>query len=333
MDKRSLTTFSACVTFALLTTASANRPASGAGPLPATSDARSDSLPHDLASMRFAPIADVAPGNVGRLQLVFAFSTGTLNGLVAAPLVVGPTMYLVTPFPNEVYALDLTQDGAPVRWKFAPKPAAYAQGVACCDTVNRGLAYDDGKLFFNTLDNQTIALDAEKGKELWRYRAGDVNGGETRTMAPLVVRDTVFIGNSGTTFGVRGWLTALDERTGKEKWRAYSTGPDADVRIGPQYHPYYAKDAGNDLGLSTWPADLWKVGGGTPGDGSPTTLTLVSSTTGRRDQRQRTANNGSGTTNSLPEYLHAMLAPAWPAGFTNLRRTTPSAMTASEATS
>src|SRR4029450_9990201 len=96
--------------------------------------------------------------------------------------------------------------------------------VACCDVVNRGLAYADGKLFFNTLDNQTIALDAASGKEVWRYRSGDIRAGETRTMAPLVVKGRVLIGNSGAEYGVRGWATALDAADGKEGWGAYSTG-------------------------------------------------------------------------------------------------------------
>ena len=125
------------------------------------------------------------------------------------------------------------------------------------------LAYADGKVFLNTLDNQTIALDAANGKELWRYRSGDIRAGETRTMAPLVVKGRVLIGNSGGEYGVRGWLVALDAQKGKELWRAYSTGPDRDVLIGPDYKPFYAKDRGADLGVKTWPSDAWKIGGGT----------------------------------------------------------------------
>jgi PQQ-dependent dehydrogenase (methanol/ethanol family) len=217
----------------------------------------------DYASTRYAPLADITPSNVSSLKLAFTFSTGVLHGHEAAPIVVGATMYVVTPYPNVVYALDLSRPGAPLRWKFEPKPEAYAQGVACCDVVNRGVAYADGRIFLNTLDNQTIALNADTGKELWRYRFGDIRSGETRTMAPLVARGRVLVGNSGGEYGIRGWIAALDAVSGKELWRAYSTGPDRDVLIGADYKPFYAKERGKDLGVTTWPSDAWKIGGGT----------------------------------------------------------------------
>jgi PQQ-dependent dehydrogenase (methanol/ethanol family) len=172
-------------------------------------------------------------------------------------------MFIVTPFPNIVYALDLTQTGGPVKWKYEPNPQSSSQGVACCDVVNRGGVYSDGKLFFNTLDNHTLALDAATGKLLWKTQVGDINLGESMTMAPLVVKDKVLVGNSGGEFGVRGWLTALNTSDGKIAWRAYHTGPDADVLIGPNFHPFYSQDQGKDLGVTSWPADAWKIGGGT----------------------------------------------------------------------
>ena len=174
-------------------------------------------------------------------------------------------MYIATPYPNVVYALDLAAPGAPIALKFEAKPDAFAQGVACCDVVNRGTVYADGRIFVNTLENSTIALDARTGKVLWRYRSGDVRTGETRIMAPLVVRDRVLVGNGGSEFGVRGWLSARDSASGREVWRAYSTGPDRDVLIGGDYRPFYAKEKGADLGVSTWPRDAWKWGGGTAG--------------------------------------------------------------------
>jgi PQQ-dependent dehydrogenase (methanol/ethanol family) len=171
-------------------------------------------------------------------------------------------MYLVSPFPNHVFALDLTRPGAPLKWSYAPPMLRAAAGVACCDVVNRGAAYSDGKIFFNTLDGQTVALDAETGRELWRTKLADINRGETMTMAPLVVKGKVLVGNSGGEMGVRGWLTALDAGSGKIAWRAYSTGPDADVLIGSDFKPFYPQDRGKDLGVSSWPAGAWKVGGG-----------------------------------------------------------------------
>src|SRR5437764_2358602 len=136
-----------------------------------------------------------------------------------------------------------------------------SKGVACCDLVNRGAAYADGKIFYNTLDNFTVAVDAQKGTEVWRTKLGDINRGESITMAPLVVKNKVIVGNSGGEFGIRGWLTALDTKTGKVAWRAYHTGPDKDVLIGPNFHPYYPQDRGQDLGVKSWPPDAWKIGG------------------------------------------------------------------------
>jgi PQQ-dependent dehydrogenase (methanol/ethanol family) len=150
-----------------------------------------------------------------------------------------------------------------VKWTFDPKPNAKAQGVACCDVVNRGAAYADGRLFFNTLDNHTIALDAASGKELWRAKLGDIAMGQSITMAPLVVKGKVLVGNSGGELGVRGWLTALDAVTGKQMWRAYSTGPDKEVLIGAAFKPFYAQDRAADLGVRTWPPEAWQIGGGT----------------------------------------------------------------------
>jgi len=216
----------------------------------------------NYASNRFSGLSEINSGNVRNLKVAWTFSTGVLRGHEAAPLVVNNTMYVVTPFPNILYALDLTKNGA-VKWKYEPKPAPFAQGVACCDVVNRGAAYANGRIFFNTLDNQTIAVDSETGQEIWRTKLGDINKGETMTMAPIVAKNKVYVGNSGGEMGVRGWLTALDANTGAIAWRAYNTGPDKDCLIGPRFKPFYAQDRGTDLGVSTWPPEAWKIGGGT----------------------------------------------------------------------
>ncbi len=217
----------------------------------------------DYASSRFSGLTEITAANVGRLGLAFTFSTGVLRGHEAAPLVVNNTMYVVTPYPNILYALDLTRPGAPVKWKYEPKPEAAAQGVACCDVVNRGAAYADGKIVFNTLDNHTVAVDAASGREVWKTKLGEINIGESMTMAPLIVKNHVLVGNSGGEFGVRGWLTALDLTSGRRVWRAYSTGPDTDVLIGSRFRPFYAADRQPDLGKNTWPGDTWTIGGGT----------------------------------------------------------------------
>ncbi|MFC6488996.1 methanol/ethanol family PQQ-dependent dehydrogenase [Nitratireductor sp. GCM10026969] len=215
----------------------------------------------NYASTRFSGLDQIDAENVQDLQVAWTFSTGLVRGHEAAPLVVGDTMYIVTPWPNILYALDLA-DGS-VKWSYEPKPDRAAQGVACCDVVNRGAAYLDGKIFYNTLDNHTVAVDAETGEEVWKTKLGDINRGETMTMAPLVVKDKVLVGNSGGEMGVRGWLTALDVETGEIAWRAYSTGPDEEVLIGEDFQPPYPQDAEPDLGVKTWPPERWQIGGGT----------------------------------------------------------------------
>ena len=238
-----------------------------------TRPAGNDSLPNDdgqwvrpakdFASTRFSSLTEINTTNARNLRVISTFSTGFVRGHEAAPIIANGTMYIVSPYPNTVYALDLAKPGLPLKWQFNPKPEAAAQGVACCDVVNRGVVFDDGKIFFNTLDGHTIALDAASGKPVWDAKVGDIQIGETITMAPLVVKGRVLVGNSGGEMGVRGWLKALDEATGKVVWTAFGTGPDRDVLIGPSFKPFYAKDQGKDLGTSTWPPDMWKIGGGT----------------------------------------------------------------------
>lgn len=217
---------------------------------------------HDYASTRYSALNQINAANVGNLKPAFTFSTGVVRGHEAAPLVVGDTMYVVGPYPNDLFALDLKKPSAPLKWRYRPKPAPAAQGVACCDVVNRGAAYANGRIFFNTLDGFTVAVDAKSGREVWKTRLGDINHGETITMAPLVVKNKVLVGNSGGEMGVRGWLVALDAGSGKVAWKAFHTGPDKEVLIGPEFRPFYASDRGKDLGMKTWPPQAWKIGGG-----------------------------------------------------------------------
>jgi PQQ-dependent dehydrogenase (methanol/ethanol family) len=212
---------------------------------------------------RFSGLSQIRADNVQNLATVWAFGTGISKGHEAAPLVIGARMYLVTPFPNRLIALDLGARAAKLAWVHDARPNRAAQGVACCDVVNRGAAYARGKLVYNTLDNHTLAVDAQTGRELWKTKLGDINRGESMTMAPLIVRDKVFVGNSGGEFGVRGWLTALSLETGEVAWRAYSTGPDSEVLIGAGFRPFYAMDRGTDLGIHSWPPGKWQQGGGT----------------------------------------------------------------------
>ena len=150
----------------------------------------------------------------------------------------------------------------PIKWSYEPKPSQLAIGKACCDAVIRGWAYANGKLIYNLLDDHTIAVDAQTGKEVWRVKMGNVEKGETMTMAPFVVGNKVLVGNSGGEMGKIGWVAALDVDTGKELWRAFATGPDDLVKIGPDFKPFYPWLKGKDLGVSTWPNDMWKTGAG-----------------------------------------------------------------------
>jgi PQQ-dependent dehydrogenase (methanol/ethanol family) len=217
----------------------------------------------DLAGTRFSPLNQINTGNVANLKLVASLATGIAHGHEGNPLVVGSTMYVITPFPNDLLAIDLKDPHGPLKWKYRPYPSERAEGVACCDVVNRGGSFGDGKIVYATLDGHVVAVDANSGKEVWRATIANPNIGETITMAPLVVKDRVIVGNSGGELGVRGKTCGLELATGKQVWCAYHTGPDKDVLIGPDYHAFYAKENGKDLGVSTWTGDQWKIGGGT----------------------------------------------------------------------
>ncbi len=217
----------------------------------------------DYGNLRYSPLDIVTTSNVQQLHVVTTFSTGVPHGHEGQPLVVGHMMYVVTPFPNNLIAVDLTKPGGAIAWIFEPHADSRAVGIACCDIVNRGAVFADGKIIYSLLDAHTVAVDAQTGKEVWRTTVGNIDIGETITGAPLVVHDKVLVGTSGAELGVRGYLAALDVKTGRELWRAYNTGPDRDVKIGASFHPFYAKDRGRDLGMTSWPGEQWKLGGAT----------------------------------------------------------------------
>ncbi len=237
----------------------AHAPASAAPP----DDGQWSMAAKNYANTRYSALDQINNDTVKNLRVESTFSLGVDKGEEAAPLIVDQTMYIVTAYPNYLYALDLTKPGAPLKWEFKPYPERASQGVACCDVVNRGAVFWKGKVIFNTLDGNTIAVDAKSGHQIWRTKLAHINLGETMTMSPVVVKDRVLVGNSGGELGVRGWLIALDANNGRVAWKAYSTGPDKDVLIGPDFHPYYGSDRGKDLGIKTWPPGAWKIGGGT----------------------------------------------------------------------
>jgi PQQ-dependent dehydrogenase (methanol/ethanol family) len=214
----------------------------------------------DYAATRYSGLAAINSGNASGLHPVWTFSTGVLGGHEGQPLVVGNTMYVVTPWPNVLYAFDLSKEGYPLRWKYRPDVSPNAIGVSCCDTINRGAFYADGKVIYNLLDGHTVAVDAKSGRELWKTQVADVADGETVTMAPLVVKDRVIVGAAGGEFGIYGWLKGLDLASGRIVWTARNIGPDAGMLITPgQFKPPY--EAGAEVGATSWAENSWKTGG------------------------------------------------------------------------
>ena len=215
----------------------------------------------DYANHRYSKLSQITKDNVGKLQVAWTFSTGVLRGHEGNPLVVGDVMYVHTPFPNKVMALDLNHDGA-ILWKYEPKQNPDVIPVMCCDTVNRGVAYADGKIFLNQADTTLVALDAKTGNVLWKVVNGDPKKGETGTSAPMVVKDKVLVGISGGEFGVQCRMTAYDIKDGKLAWKAYSEGPDNEILVDPEKTTALGKPVGKDSSLKTWQGDQWKIGGG-----------------------------------------------------------------------
>ena len=215
----------------------------------------------NYASQRYSTLDQINATNAGKLHPVWSFSTGVLRGHEGGPLVVGNVMYVHTPFPNNVFALDLNDNGK-VLWKYEPRQDPNVIAVMCCDTVNRGVAYGDGKIILNQADATVVALDAKTGKELWHVKNGDPAKGETMTMAPMIVKDKVYVGISGGEFGTQGRLTSYNLKDGSLAWKAYSVGPDDQIMVDPQKTTSMGKPVGANSSLSTWQGDEWKTGGG-----------------------------------------------------------------------
>ena len=216
----------------------------------------------NYANTRHSTLKQITADNVGKLQVAWTFSTGVLRGHEGAPLVVGDMMYLHGPFPNPVFALNL-KDENKIVWKYEATQDPNVIPVMCCDTVNRGLSYADGKIFLSQADTTMVALDAKTGKVVWSVKNGDPGKGETSTGAPHVIKDKVLVGISGGEFGVRGSVTAYDLKTGQRKWRGYSMGPDSDTLIDPVKTTHLGKPVGPNSGTNTFQGDQWQIGGGT----------------------------------------------------------------------
>jgi len=215
----------------------------------------------DNANTRYSKLNQINASNAGKLQVAWTFSTGVLRGHEGGPLVVGDTMYVHAPFPNTVFALDLNNEGK-ILWKYEPRQDPNVIPIMCCDTVNRGVAYADGKIFLHQADTTLVALDAKTGNVVWSVVDGEAGKGQSGTDAPFVFKDKVLVGVSGGEFGVRGWVSAYNIKDGKLVWRAFSEGPDSDTLIDPVKTTALGKPVGPDSSTSTWQGDQWKIGGG-----------------------------------------------------------------------
>jgi lanthanide-dependent methanol dehydrogenase len=220
----------------------------------------------DMFNQRYSKLNQINTGNVGKMQVAWTFSTGVLRGHEGSPLVIDGMMYLHSPFPNKVFAINLNDENKIV-WKYEPKqdPAVIPQ--MCCDTVNRGLAYAEGKIVLQQADSMLVALDAKTGKVLWSTKNGDPKLGAVNTNAPHIFKDKVITGISGGEWGVRGFIAAYNLSDGKQAWKAYSVGPDAEMLIDPEKTMTWTDGkmapVGKDSSIKTWQGDQWKIGGGT----------------------------------------------------------------------
>jgi len=243
----------------------------------------------------YSKLAQVNKGNVKNLKAAWTFATGVNRGHEGSPLVIGNMMYVHTAFPNNIYALDLN-DNQKIVWAYFPKQDPSVQAVLCCDNVNRGLGFGDGKIFLQQNDGMLVALDAKTGAKAWEVKNTDPKVGATNTNAPHIIKDKVLTGCSGAEFGVRCFIAAYNIKDGSLAWKAFSTGPDSEVLIGADFNkanPHYNaltvysdvnggnKQGGSfkaltkdqlkfpetDLGVKTWlkpqaVKDGWQHGGG-----------------------------------------------------------------------
>jgi len=225
----------------------------------------------DYTNQAYSKLTQINQGNVKNLKAAWTFATGVNRGHEGSPVVVGNMMYVHTAFPNNVYALDLN-DNQKIVWSYFPKQDPSVQAVLCCDNVNRGLGYGDGKIILNQNDGMVVALDAKTGKKIWDVRNVDPKVGATNTNAPHVIKDKILTGCSGAEFGVRCFMAAYNLKDGSLAWKAYSTGPDAEVLIGKDFNkdtPLYSAlsvyedvNGGNKQGGSFKKIDTAKLKGG-----------------------------------------------------------------------
>ena len=213
---------------------------------------------HDYGNTRYSPLNQINSGNASKLQLAYSFSLGSLRSNESSPIVIGDTMYVSTSWgPKFVYALNAAT-GA-IKWSYAPEIPDDVLQYACCDVDNRGVTFADGKIFVGRLDGKLTALDATTGKALWTSTVVDYKQGSVITSPPVVADGKVITGFGGGEYGVRGYLSAYDETTGKQVWKTYTV------------------PLKNEPNGDTWKGDSAVHGGGAPwlvGSYDPKTKTV-----------------------------------------------------------
>ncbi|HXS28825.1 MAG TPA: PQQ-dependent dehydrogenase, methanol/ethanol family [Steroidobacteraceae bacterium] len=205
---------------------------------------------HDYGDTRFSPLASVNDRNVAGLHLAWYYDLDTHRGQEATPVVVDGVMYTTSAW-SKVQALDAAT--GKLLWKFDPEVPGRTAINACCDVVNRGVAVWDGRVYVATLDGHLIALDARTGKPDWSVLTVDPKLPYTITGAPLAAHGLIVIGNAGSEYGVRGYVSAYDAATGHLTWRFYTVP--GDPAKGPE-NGALARAA------KSWPPGWWKSGGG-----------------------------------------------------------------------
>ena len=197
----------------------------------------------DTGNTRYSASNKINTGNVGKLNVEWALQLGSLRSQESTPILVGDTLFVTSSFgPKNTFAVNAKT--GEVKWTYQPEVPKGIDQYACCDVNNRGVAYNNGKIFLGRLDANIVALDANTGKEVWKTPIVDYTGGSVITSPPTLVKNLVITGFAGGEYGVRGAIVALDQNTGKEVWRTFTVpGP-------------------GEPGGDSWKGDSGKNGGG-----------------------------------------------------------------------
>ncbi len=199
---------------------------------------------------RFSPLNQINEQTVGKLGLAWSKELGTTRGLEGTPLIEDGIIYTTGSW-SVVYAIDAKT--GEVRWTYDPKVPRQRASFICCDVVNRGVALYRRKVYVGTLDGRLIALDEDTGALRWDVSTADSAKPYSITGAPRIAKGMVIIGNAGSEYGVRGYISAFDPETGKMIWRFYTVPGDPSKGF---------ESKAMETAAKTWTGEWWKTGGG-----------------------------------------------------------------------